>query len=98
MLPLLAFVATAYTAYELNRQQPQTDIRPYIANGYQYRDITFDTMADYIKHPDVVNNNFVGANNLRKDRGVFGIPRDYKQLYNNLSQITVLHRTNSLYL
>lgn len=98
MLPLIAFIAAAYTSYELNKQQPETNLRPYISNGYQFRDVTFDTMADYIKHPDVVNNNFDGSKNLRKDRGVFGIPRDYKQLYNNLSQITVLHRTNSLYL
>lgn len=98
MLPLLAFVATAYTTWELNKNKPPDNLKPHIDNGYQFRDITFDTMSDYIKHPDVVNNNFASSKFICKDKGVFGIDREYSRLYSGLSQITVLHRTDSLYL
>lgn len=98
MLPLIAFAGTLLYYSTKEKQNQCGLIESRINNGYQFRDVTFDTMADYIKHPDVVNNNFVGSEKLCNDRGVFGIPREYKQLYNNLSQITVLHRTDSLYL
>lgn len=98
MIYLAIFLAALYAHHKATMTKMGEINRSEINNGYQYRDVTFDTMADYIKHPDVVNNNFVASRKLWKDRGVFGIPREYSRLYDNLSQITVLHRTDSLYL
>lgn len=98
MLPLLAFIIALYAHRRIDKMTVEEKKISELSNGYQFRDVTFDTMADYIKHPDVVNNNFVASKKLWKDKGVFGIPREYSRLYDNLSQITVLHRTDSLYL
>lgn len=66
-------------------------------NGYQFRDITYTDAVD-IYHPDVKNNQFATKGLMINDRGVNGVHRGYSQLYDGVSEITQLHRTDNLYL
>jgi hypothetical protein len=95
MLPVLTLLVAGYL---LSNTKTQPVMYDRINNGYQYRDVLFDTIADNLQHPDVVNNVFGREQNIKTDRGVFGIPREFRQLYPNASSITVMHNNKDLIL
>ncbi len=69
-----------------------------ISNGVQFRDITFNTMKDNLNHPDVKNNAFAFSPDKKTDLGIFGLPREFKQLFSGTSEITELYRDTNLIL
>jgi len=89
----------AYRAYggQATAQGISGELDSRIANGYQYRDITYTTGVD-LKHPDVINNQFAGTALITSDRGVNGIQRAYAQQYPECSEINHLYRTDNLFL
>lgn len=60
----------------------------------EYRHQTFDTIADYVTHPDVVNNNFT-SEPVRINRGEYGMTR-YNGKFHKSSNITQFYRTDNL--
>lgn len=71
-----------------------------VDNGYQFRDVMFSTMADWLGHPDV-RNNFFGHGSAQRaihDAGVYGTHRQTAQLYEGISEPVQLSRTDSMVL
>ena len=67
-----------------------------IDNGEQLRDQTFNTMADYIGHPDVKNNNFSTRSALTNDIGIYGQNRKFYEMYTGNSELTEMYRESNL--
>lgn len=69
-----------------------------VDNGYQFRDVTFSTMADYLGHPDMKNNFFAQqrAGVAIQDDGVFGTARNTVQLYPGVSEAMQISRRGNL--
>lgn len=98
MLPELLAAGLVIYMFGGEKKAENYNLREYINNGYQFRDVTFNTMSDNLMHPDVRNNSFAMSGVLTQNRGVFGIPREYKQLYPGVSQITITNTNKSLVL
>jgi len=69
-----------------------------VDNGYQFRDVMFSTMADYLSHPDVKNNYFAHqrAGATIHDDGIFGVPRKTLQLYAGVSEPIQMYRASNM--
>lgn len=69
-----------------------------INNIDDFRDITFNNIADIIRHPDVLNNGFAFNPEAKTDLGIYGVERTNKQLYSGTSEITQIYRDENLIL
>lgn len=70
-----------------------------VDNGYQFRDVMFSTMADYLSHPDVKNNFFAhqrASQATIHDQGIFGVPRKTVQLYPGVSEPIQMYRAGNM--
>lgn len=64
-----------------------------IDNGYQFRDVTYTTMQDYIGDPDIRNNSYFNkpGSFIAQDLGVYGTFRRFFQFQPGNSEIVQVH-------
>jgi len=64
-----------------------------VDNGYQYRDVMYTTMKDYIGDPDVKNNSYFknSMTHLAQDLGVYGVLRHFFQFQPGNSEIVQVY-------
>lgn len=98
---LIIVVLGGYAAYKyFNSSTGNTTswLNARLNNIDDFRDVTFNTIADILQHPDVLNNGFAFNPESKTDLGVFGIDRTNKQLYSGTSEITQIYRDDNLIL
>ena len=97
-MAVLAYSGYAYYYKTFPGMSPKvsTVLAERINNGEQLRDQTFNTMADYIQHPDVKNNNFSTRSALTNDIGIYGQDREFYEMYTGNSELTEMYRVSNL--
>lgn len=88
----------AYKYYNSSKGDTASWLMSRLNNIDDFRDITFNSIADILKHPDVLNNGFAFNPESKTDLGVYGINRNNKQLYSGTSEITQTYRSDNLVL
>lgn len=67
-----------------------------LQEGGEYRHVTFDSIADYISHPDVQSNlSFISGEKGTVNRGEYGMERLNRRMHPG-GNITQIYRTENL--